>query len=209
MAYVKKQKLHSHCLKCGSAIPENKRSDAKYCSERCKDAEEKLRYCRRNPDYVKRQRRLVSEIKHMREHGHLRFLDDPMQNKRDKFRAARSLGYRSMLEVDVARQLESLGVDYKYEKLKIKYIVNESRTYTPDLVLPNGIVVETKGRFTTEDRKKHLLVKEQHPEYDIRFVFSNSRQKIRKGSKTTYGQWCEKHGFLYADKQIPDDWLKE
>lgn len=118
-------------------------------------------------------------------------------------------GYRSGLEKREQERLTELGVAYEYESFKIEYSVNETRKYTPDFLLPNGIVVETKGRFTTEDRKKHLLVKEQHPEYDIRFVFSNSRQKIRKGSKTTYGQWCEKNGFLYADKQIPDDWLKE
>ena len=54
-----------------------------------------------------------------------------------------------------------------------------------------------------------ILVKQQHPELDIRFVFSNSRQKISKQSKTTYGMWCEKHGFLYADKTVPQEWLNE
>ena len=55
---------------------------------------------------------------------------------------------------------------------------------------------------------KHLEIKKQHPELDIRFVFSNSRNKIEKRSKTTYGMWAEKHGFMYADKRIPDEWLK-
>lgn len=209
MAYVKKEKLHTHCLKCKSAIPDGRRSDAKYCSERCKDAEEKLRYCRRNLDYVKRQRRQVSEIRHMQQHGHLRFLDDPMQNSKDRYRAAKSFGYRSMLEVAAANQLESLGVGYEYETLKITYRVDEVRTYTPDLILSNGIIIETKGRFTASDRKKHLLIKQQHPEFDIRFVFSNSRAKLNKGAKSTYGDWCDKHGFLYADKEIPKEWLHE
>jgi len=72
-------------------------------------------------------------------------------------------GYRSGLEVKVAKQLEEAGVKAEYETTKIKYRVEEDRTYTPDFVLPNGIVVETKGRFVLEDRKKHLLVKSQHP----------------------------------------------
>jgi len=44
---------------------------------------------------------------------------------------------------------------------------------------------------------------------DIRFVFTNSKNKINKKSKTTYGMWCEKNGFKYADKEIPDSWFEE
>ena len=120
-------------------------------------------------------------------------------------------GYRSGLEVQVAAQLERAGVAAKYEDpdSKIEYEVSETRRYTPDFILPNGIIIETKGRFVTADRKKHKLVKEQHPELDIRFVFSNSKTKISKTSKTTYAMWCDKLGFKYADKFIPEAWLKE
>ena len=118
-------------------------------------------------------------------------------------------GYRSGLEDKISKQLEEAGVPFKYEKFKIKYSLNEVRTYTPDFELTNGIIIESKGRFVVADRKKHLLIQKQHPELDIRFVFSNSRAKISKVSKTTYGDWCDKHGFLYADKLIPVEWIKE
>lgn len=119
-------------------------------------------------------------------------------------------GYRSGLEKRIQEQLNDLSVEYEYEKLKIEYEVHEVRKYTPDFeILSNGIIVESKGRFVPADRKKHLLIKKQHPNFDIRFVFSNSRAKINKGSKTTYGDWCDKHGFLYADKLIPEEWLYE
>jgi hypothetical protein len=121
----------------------------------------------------------------------------------------RKHGYRSGLEDRISEQLKSLSVPFKYEEFKIKYEVHENRTYTPDFELPNGIIVESKGRFVAADRKKHLLVKKQHPELDIRFVFSNSKAKINKGSKTTYGDWCDKNGYLYADKLIPEGWIKE
>ena len=117
-------------------------------------------------------------------------------------------GYRSGLEDKISEDLKDRNVKFEYEKLKIKYEVHEDRTYTPDFTLPNGVIIESKGRFTPEDRKKHLLVKKQHPDLDIRFVFSNSKGKIRKGSKTTYADWCDKHGFMYADKRIPDEWVK-
>ena len=117
-------------------------------------------------------------------------------------------GYRSGLEDKISQQLQKLKVPVKYEEMKIKYEVHEVRTYTPDFELPNGIIIESKGRFTVADRKKHLLIKKQYPDLDIRFVFTNSKSKINKGSKTTYGMWCDKHGFIYADKLIPEEWLK-
>lgn len=118
-------------------------------------------------------------------------------------------GYRSGLEDKIADQLKSLSVPVKYEGLKISYDVNETRTYTPDFELPNGIIIESKGRFVAADRKKHLLIQKQYPFLDIRFVFSNSKAKINKGSKTSYADWCNKFGFIYADKLIPKGWIDE
>ena len=117
-------------------------------------------------------------------------------------------GWRSGLEERVAKELNEAGVGYEYESVKVKYDVHETRTYTPDFILKKGyVIVETKGRFTTADRKKHLLIKRQHPKLDIRFVFQNSRAKLYKGAKSTYADWCDKHGFMYADKSIPEEWL--
>lgn len=117
-------------------------------------------------------------------------------------------GWRSGLEERVAKELTEAGVGYEYESVKVKYDVHETRTYTPDFILKRGyVIVETKGRFTTADRKKHLLIKKQHPKLDIRFVFQNSRAKLYKGAKSTYADWCDKHGFQYADKSIPEEWL--
>lgn len=119
-------------------------------------------------------------------------------------------GFRSGLEGTVAQQLAAAGIPCEYESERIEYIKPERKSkYTPDFPLPNGIYIETKGRFTTEDRQKHLLIKQQHPHLDIRFVFSNSRARISKASATTYAMWCEKHGFKFADKLIPQAWLKE
>jgi hypothetical protein len=70
-------------------------------------------------------------------------------------------GYRSGLEETISLQLTSLKVPVLYETQKIKYEVNEIRSYTPDFILPNGIIIESKGRFVAADRKKHLLIKKQ------------------------------------------------
>jgi hypothetical protein len=123
---------------------------------------------------------------------------------------ALAAGYRSGLEEDIGRQLSDNGIEAEYEPFAIHFTQPQiGRKYTPDYVLPNGIVIETKGRFTPEDRKKHIWIKEQHPSLDLRFVFSNPRGKLRKGAKTTYADWCDKNGFLYAGKEIPQAWLNE
>lgn len=120
-------------------------------------------------------------------------------------------GHRSRFEEKLADQLDAKNVSYGYEQLKIKYTIPERQsTYTPDFTLPNGIIIEAKGwPFEAKDRVKHLLVKEQHPHLDIRFVFANSSYKLSGMSTTTWGDWCVQHGFKYADRFIPDEWLCE
>ena len=118
-------------------------------------------------------------------------------------------GYRSGLEQDTAKFLKKRGIGFTYEEMKIKWVDPKTKTYTPDFVLDNGIIIETKGRFISPDRAKHLAVRDQYPELDIRFVFTNSKSKLYKGSKTTYGMWCNKYDFKYADRHIPEAWLKE
>lgn len=119
-------------------------------------------------------------------------------------------GYRSGLEDKVAAELKARGIKVAYESFSIPYTPPlKTRRYTPDFPLPNGIIVETKGRFITADRQKHKYIKAEHPDLDIRFVFSNSKTKLTKGSKTTYAAWCEAYGFQCADKSIPEDWLNE
>ena len=131
------------------------------------------------------------------------------KNPYSKKAVAAKYGFRSGLEMDIDNSLKEQGVDGEYEQHIIEYVKPETKhKYHPDFRLPNGIFVETKGRFLTDDRKKHLLIKAQCPELDIRFLFQNSKSKISKGSKTTYADWCVKYGFKFADKEIPADWLQ-
>lgn len=121
---------------------------------------------------------------------------------------------RSTLEAKIIAQLEKAKADYTYEKVKLKYNKPAaSHTYTPDFVVTTRsgkvIYIESKGEFTVADRNKHLLIKAQYPDLDLRFVFQNSSNRLYKGSKTTYGKWCEKNGFIYCDKLIDINWLKE
>jgi hypothetical protein len=119
-------------------------------------------------------------------------------------------GFRSGLEEMNAKHLQNMGVEVQFETIKVKYTIPETKhTYTPDFPLPNGILVETKGKLEPKDRAKHLFIKHQRPDLDIRFVFQRPHDPINKGSRTTYAMWCEKNGFKWASRLIPKEWLAE
>ena len=125
------------------------------------------------------------------------------------YKVARRLGFRSGLEVEISDYLKKLSVPFIYEGIKIEWEDLAYRLYTPDFVLPNGIIIESKGFFTVADRRKHIEIQRQHPKLDIRFVFANENSKLRKGSKTSYAKWCEKNNFKFCHRVIPEKWLKE
>jgi len=118
--------------------------------------------------------------------------------------------FRSNFEAKIQHEITEKGVPSEYEKLTLEY--TQVRKYKPDFVLKGAegkeIVIEAKGLFDSEDRRKHLDVRQQHPDLDIRFVFY-SNQKLYKGAKSRYTDWCDKNGFKYAIKSIPDEWIEE
>lgn len=132
--------------------------------------------------------------------------------------------FRSKFERKLAKELDDAGVKYTYEEYSYEYDeplrknrascadcggTNLLRTgwYTPDFRLGNGYVFEAKGRFTAADRRKHLAVREAHPELDIKFVFM-SDNKLTKRSKTHYSDWCMENGFDFSIGTFKQEWLK-
>ena len=102
--------------------------------------------------------------------------------------------YRSHFEKEFHK---AAGKKLKYEPTRLSYVIPASaHTYTPDFHLEGtNIWIETKGLFSAADRKKMLLVKEQHPDKTFIIVFQNPLLKLTKTSKTTYADWCRKNGF--------------
>ena len=116
------------------------------------------------------------------------------------------MAFRSGLEERVADLLVDLGVKYEYESTKVDYVI--SHIYTPDFVLPNGVILECKGYWDAADRRKIKTVKQQHPELDLRMVFQAPFNTISKKSKTTYAKYCEKLGIPWCSfANIPIKWL--
>ena len=101
------------------------------------------------------------------------------------------------------------GSTIEYEPVKIDYYIQS--TYCPDYVITRKdgsiIYVEAKGYFDYAAQRKMVAVKEQYPDYDIRMLFYRD-SPIRKGSNFRYSDWCNKHGFLFAVKEVPKDWFE-
>lgn len=125
-------------------------------------------------------------------------------------------GFKSGLEDRVNDELtdSDLVACVEYESMVLAYEAPaKQHKYTPDFIVTTRsgklLIIETKGRWLLADRKKMALVIEQHPDLDIRMVFTNPRTKISKGSPTSYGDWCDKLGIPYATKSVPEEWLSE
>lgn len=142
-----------------------------------------------------------------------------MKRNKDKFFNSK---FRSGLENEISDFLSKRKVPFEYEKERIPYTVPSTlHTYTPDFTITTEtgkkIYIEAKGIWAYKDRYKHLLVRQQHPQLDIRFVFSNPNSKISKKSKVTYKDICEGRGrspfkdinWKWSRRVIPQEWLEE
>ena len=73
--------------------------------------------------------------------------------------------YKSKFESQFADDLNKKKLIFTYETLSVDYEI--TCTYKPDFILDN-FIVETKGYFSKEDRRKHLIIKATRPDLDIR-----------------------------------------
>ena len=114
--------------------------------------------------------------------------------------------FRSQLEESIARSFERQNIPFLYESKKFNYVLECN--YTPDFFI-NNLIIEAKGFFKPTNRRLMIAVKKQHPELDIRFIFQRNNT-LSKSSKTTYGDWADKHGFPWCIyPNIPQSWLEK
>jgi hypothetical protein len=140
-----------------------------------------------------------------------------------KRREAEDAGYRSGFEKEMAELLSKAKISFSYETGTIKYTspvrgglclscgtnkVGKGRSYLPDFRI-GGIIIETKGKFSSADRTKFLAIKASNPTIDLRLVFQRDN-KLRRNSETHYSDWAKAHGFTYhVGLKLPPKWLKE
>lgn len=124
--------------------------------------------------------------------------------------AGRKHGWRSGLEKRIQEDLKGLGLEDNYEGRVFEYIVPETKhKYTPDFPVSPHIVIETKGLWEVADRMKMVMIQQQYPEVEFRMLFQNAQKKIKKGSKTSYADYCDKHNIKWAEKSIPQEWVDD
>lgn len=113
--------------------------------------------------------------------------------------------YRSGLERKFA-EAAPRGA-FEYEPYKIPYTVY--RDYIPDFVFNacNGkrFLVECKGFFRQGDTQKYKAIRDSIGLDELIFLLSDEYKKVRKGSKMTMGQWCEKEGLAYFTMKSVQD----
>ncbi len=107
---------------------------------------------------------------------------------------------RNPFERKLAGQLKKSRLPYEYESMKVPYTIEG--VYIPDFVREDGrILIEAKGYFRYEAKRKMLAAKKTNPHLDIRLIFYSKKDKDIK--------WAEKNGFKWAIGSVPDSWLSE
>ncbi len=118
------------------------------------------------------------------------------------------VSYRSVFESTLASDLASRGISFTYEKERIEYTVEH--VYIPDFYLEDmHFVVEAKGYFPPEDRRKLIAIKRTNPFLDIRIVFQRDSKLGTGPNPLTCLKWAKKHGFRAAIGFVPKAWLEE
>ena len=101
-------------------------------------------------------------------------------------------------------EMEDLNLsmfDFKYLMSNEQYINNNIYSYNN---------YRSKIQALKKKLTSYETIKEQYPDYTFYIFFQNARVKIRKGSKTSYGDWATKAGFEWSDLRdgLPEKWLK-
>ena len=115
------------------------------------------------------------------------------------------VGLKSILEVRTQAWLEEHDVPFSYENETWEYQY-EPQKYRPDFNVP-GMAIECKGKLTKDVRKKLLCIKSCNPSKKLSLVFERPDNKISAGSKTTYGQWADQHGFRWSTVIPNKEWF--
>ena len=110
--------------------------------------------------------------------------------------------YKSKLESHFAELLLKNGKTAAYEARRFEFV--RVAHYLPDWEVSPTLYIETKGYFSPRNRGDLLSFREQHPEVEIFLVFSQPNNRLTSKSKTTYSEWCERHGFRWSSiKNFP------
>lgn len=136
--------------------------------------------------------------------------------------------YRSKFEERLGAELTRAGIQFQYEHRpfaisvptghkcqRCEADVYRKSRFTPDFFIGqpkldgyDGWIIEAKGKFTANDRKRLLALVGtygMHYKFGILFMRDN---KLSKSSNTRYSDWCKQHGIEYAVGTFKKEWLE-
>lgn len=120
--------------------------------------------------------------------------------------------YRSAFEASVARDLSQRRIEFGYEELTLFYTVPHVHKTDFTITKSDGtpMIIEAKGYFSADDRRKTLAVLADNEDIDYRFLFQNAKLRLTRAKRSsTYGQWCNRHNIRWAEGTVPGGWLLE
>lgn len=123
-----------------------------------------------------------------------------------RLRTRKDREHRSGLETQVEEALLAQGLTPQYETEKFPYVLH--RKYTPDFKV-GEVYVEVKGWWPSAERTKFLAVIMNNPGLPIFVALQRPHMTLSKQSKTTYAQWCTKHGIAWCPIPIPPDFMQQ
>lgn len=123
-----------------------------------------------------------------------------------RLRSRKDREHRSQLEQQVEDALVAQGYTPLYETEKFGYVLH--RKYTPDFKVGN-VYVEVKGWWPPAERTKFLAVIMNNPGLPIFVALQRPQLTLSKQSKTTYAQWCTKHGIAWCPVPIPPEFMQQ
>jgi hypothetical protein len=120
----------------------------------------------------------------------------------------------SKFEEKFEQTLIASGIQYVYEAVKVFFtppLKRRSKTWDWLITTDSGstFVCETKGWWPSKVRLAETEAIKQNPNTDVRYCFQKASTKINKNSKTSYADWCDKHGIRWCEGSIPPTWLSE
>ncbi len=83
-----------------------------------------------------------------------------------------------------------------------KDIVKYNIGYCKEGLYARRVIVPS---YNSDGSLNYFVSRSYYPEEKMKY----KNPPISKNSKTTYAIWCEKNGYKYADKEIPEEWFLE
>ena len=113
-------------------------------------------------------------------------------------------------EIETQLKVHRLEYELNNKDNSIEYInCKKTKVFVPRFVMSDGMIVESVSYLLKQDCRKYLLLREQYPNLDIRFIFESADKYVSGGDGLTLAEWAASNKFHWANKLFPLEWMIE